>query len=82
MKDTILTARRKKTELITLLVCFIVANAANLYAIIAYRSSYMELITSFFYVTLFALALYVFWTIVRILFYGIKMAFAKKKDQK
>ena len=30
MKDTVLTARRKKIELITLLVCFIIANLANL----------------------------------------------------
>ena len=26
MKDTIVTARRKKTELITLLICFVVSN--------------------------------------------------------
>ena len=30
MKDTILTARRKKTELITLFLCFIIANLVNL----------------------------------------------------
>ena len=32
MKDTILTARRKKTELITLFLCFIIANLVNLYS--------------------------------------------------
>jgi hypothetical protein len=30
MKDTIVTARRKKIELITLLVCFVVLNSATL----------------------------------------------------
>ena len=35
MKDTIVTARRKKIELITLLVCFVVSNLLHLYAIIA-----------------------------------------------
>ena len=34
MKDTIVTARRKKIELITLLVCFVVSNLLHLYAII------------------------------------------------
>ena len=37
MKDTIVTARRKKIELITLLVCFVVSNLLHLYAIIAYQ---------------------------------------------
>ena len=38
MKDTIVTARRKKIELITLLVCFVVSNLLHLYAIIAYHA--------------------------------------------
>ena len=38
MKDTIVTARRKKTELITLLICFVVSNLLHLYAIIAYHA--------------------------------------------
>ena len=33
MKDTIVTARRKKTELITLLVCFVVSNLLHLYCL-------------------------------------------------
>ena len=50
MKDTVLTARRKKIEIITLLVCFVLANLVNLYAIIAYNRSMMEMITSIFYI--------------------------------
>lgn len=55
MKDTVLTARRKKIEIITLLVCFVLANLVNLYAIIAYNRSMMEMITSIFYIIIFAL---------------------------
>ena len=58
MKDTVLTARRKKIEIITLLVCFVLANLVNLYAIIAYNRSMMEMITSIFYIIIFAFVLY------------------------
>lgn len=81
MKDTILTARRKKIELITWLVCFVAVNLANLYAIIAYDSSFMEMLTSIFYVILCTFVLYAFWGILRILFYGIKAIFAKKRGR-
>ena len=57
MKDTVLTARRKKIEIITLLVCFVLANLVNLYAIIAYNRSMMEMITSIFYIIIFAFVL-------------------------
>lgn len=48
MKDTIVTARRKKIELITLLICFILSNSIHVYAIIAYHAPFMEMITSIF----------------------------------
>ena len=76
MKNTVITARRKKIELLTLLACFIIGNLANLYAII----SYSEMLTSFFYVLAFSGVLYVFWTILRILFYGIRSLFLKKRN--
>lgn len=72
MKDTIVTARRKKTEIITLLVCFVIANLVHMYAIIAYHGSFMEMITSIFYIFIFTFALYAFWGLLRLLFYGIK----------
>ena len=82
MKDTILTAKRKKLELMTLLGCFILANLANLYAIIAYKTPFTELVTSIFYVLIFTCALYVFWGILRILFYGVKAIFTNKRRRK
>ena len=49
MKDTILTARRKKIEIYSFLVCFVIANLLHVYAIVEYGASFMELFTSFFY---------------------------------
>ncbi len=48
MKNTVITARRKKIELLTLLVCFIIGNLANLYAIISYKTPFSEMLTSIF----------------------------------
>ena len=73
MKDTILTARRKKTELI-------IANLVNLYSIFTYNTPLTEMITSFFYVLIFSVALYIIWSLLRILFYGITALFKKKKE--
>jgi len=79
MKDTIVTARRKKTELITtLLVCFVVSNLLHLYAIIAYHAPFTEMITSIFYIIIFTFVLYAFWGILRLLFYGMQALFKKK----
>ena len=80
MKNTVITARRKKIELLTLLACFIIGNLANLYAIISYQTPFSEMLTSFFYVLAFSGVLYVFWTILRILFYGIRSLFLKKRN--
>ena len=73
MKDTIVTARRKKIELITLLVCFVVSNLIHLYAIIAYHAPFTEMITS-----IFTFVLYACWGILRLLFYGMQALFKKK----
>ena len=80
MKKTVITARRKKIELLTWLACFIIGNLANLYAIISYETPFSEMLTSFFYVLAFSGVLYVFWTILRILFYGIRSLFLKKRN--
>lgn len=80
MKNTVITARRKKIELLTLLACFIIGNLANLYAIISYETPFSEMLTSFFYVLAFSGVLYVSWTILRILFYGIRSLFLKKRN--
>lgn len=81
MKDTVLTARRKKIEIITLLVCFVLANLVNLYAIIAYNRSMMEMITSIFYIIIFAFVLYACWTLLRLLFLWSEGVIDKEEKQ-
>ncbi len=78
MKDTIVTARRKKIELITLLICFVLSNLVHLYAIIAYHAPFMEMVTSIFYIIIFTFVIYTFWGILRLLFYGLQALFGKK----
>lgn len=75
MKDTLITVRRKKIELLTMIACLVIGNLANLYAIITYKTPLSEMLTSFFYVVAFSCALYVFWTLLRLLFYGIRNLF-------
>ncbi len=72
MKDTLITARRKRNELFSWLVCFVIANLLNLYAIVTYKTSYVELFTSIFYVIIFSCILYMIWAFLRIFYYGIK----------
>ena len=72
MKDTLITAHRKKVELLTWLVCFGLANLLNLYAIIAYKTSFLEVLTSFFYVIMFSCVLYVIWSVLRLVIYGVR----------
>jgi len=71
MKDIVISKKRCKTEAITFLVCFLIACLLNLGAIIHYKSPAIELITSLGYVVLFAFALYVLWTLIRLIVYAI-----------
>lgn len=79
MKDTLITACRKKTELITLLVCFLLANLLNLYSIITYKTPAIEMLTSMGYVLVASVFLYVVWSVLRLLFYAIRYLLKKRK---
>jgi hypothetical protein len=61
--------------------CFIIGNLANLYAIISYKTPFSEMLTSVCYVLVFSCVLYAFWTLLRLLFYGIRNLFLKKKNE-
>lgn len=84
MKDILIhiTPRRQRTELLGLLVCFVIAFGLNVYAIIKYSAPALELITSIFYVLTLTVALYVAWVIVRILIYGPRRFFKQKSSNK
>jgi len=71
MKDIVISKKRCKTETISFLVCFLIACLLNLGAIIHYKSPAIELITSLGYVVLFAFALYVLWTLIRLIVYAV-----------
>lgn len=81
MKDTVITARRKKRELYVLLICFVLANLLNVYAILVYGGSFIELVTSFFYILSFTIALYITAGIFRLLYWGIKCLLTRKKSK-
>lgn len=72
MKDIIITGKRVKYELTSLLVCFIISFILNIGAIIFYKSPWTEIFTSIFYVITFAIALYVAWIIIRLIVCCIK----------
>ncbi|OJV36256.1 MAG: hypothetical protein BGO29_03620 [Bacteroidales bacterium 36-12] len=77
MKDIIITAKRIKIELYTLLIAFVIANGVNLYAIIKFQTKFVEIITQIGYVLLFTLGIYVLWTIVRLIYWSIKRILKK-----
>ncbi|MDR1370305.1 MAG: hypothetical protein LBJ72_09325 [Dysgonamonadaceae bacterium] len=79
MKDTLITGKRKKIELLTLIACFVIACVVNIYAIVRFNTPWSETITSLGYVFVFSVALYVAWSIVRLVYYLIKKSFRNKK---
>ncbi len=79
MKDTLITGQRKTIEILTLIVCFIIACIVNIYAIVKFNTPWSELFTSMGYVLLFTVGLYVAWSIIRFVYYFIKKLFSKKK---
>ncbi len=80
MKDTVISGRRKRIEVITFLVCFLLANLANVYAIMTYdRSSFSELFTSIGYVAVFSVVLYIAWCGIRLIFCLGRELFRSKK---
>ena len=67
MKDTVITAWRKKTELLTFLVCFGVAFLVNVGSIIYYRTPFYEVFTQIGFMLTIALGLYLIWTALRLI---------------
>lgn len=72
MKDTIITVERKKTEIRTFGICFLLANLVNIYAIVAYATSIKEIVTQIGYVFLLAVVLYLLRSILLIVYILIK----------
>lgn len=58
MKDTVITAARKRRELLILLGCFVFAFLMNVYAILRFKQPIAELFTQIHVVLLITLFLY------------------------
>ena len=67
MKDTLITARRKKTELLTFLACLGLAVLVNIGSIIYFHTPFYEVFTQIGYTLMIALAFYLIWTAVRLI---------------
>lgn len=78
MKDIIIHTRRQKTEIITLLACFLIANLVNLYAILTHDAPLDELYTSMGYVLVATLVLYLAWTLLRLLGHALTRIIPRK----
>lgn len=75
MNDILISSKRIKKELITLLVSFIIGFTANIGAIIYYKSAAIEILTSLPYVLVFTGFIYIVWSLLRFikgLLYGTK----------
>ena len=67
MKDTLITARRKKTELLTFLACLGLAVLVNIGSIIYFHTPFYEVFTQIGYTLMIALGFYLIWTAVRLI---------------
>ena len=81
MKEIILTPKRQKRELLTLLVCLAIAFCLNIYAVVAYKSPAWEIVTSLGYVVVFAAVLYALWTGLRLIAWGLRRLITRKKTK-
>lgn len=77
MKDIVITKKRQKTELLSILVCFIIAFGLNLYAVIAYDGKWTEIFTCVGFMIMTTAVFYVLWTLLRLIVYLIKKTIAK-----
>lgn len=71
MKDTIITSKRKKTEIIAILVSFLLAVIMNIYAILRFDTNWNELLTKIHFILLISLIFYFTTIILRLLYHGI-----------
>ncbi|MCM1448908.1 MAG: hypothetical protein NC082_01055 [Clostridiales bacterium] len=78
MKDTVITARRKLTELLWLAGCLIAAIGVNIYAIVRYDAGWAELLSSMGYVLVFAIVLYMATVAIRLAVRLLVRIFSRK----
>jgi hypothetical protein len=77
MKDLVISGKRVKTELLTLLGCFICAVLINIVCIIVYHSQWHEIFTQIGFTVFVAIALYVLLLIIRLIVLACRKIFSK-----
>ncbi len=78
MKDSVITAKVKRRELIIWLICFVVANVVNWCAIIKFSTPWYEIFTQIGYVVVSSVVLYGLVLAVRVAWW-ILSGLARKK---
>ena len=66
MKDTLITAERKRTELRTAGICLLLAVLVNIGCIIYYHTPFYEVFTQIGYTVMIALGFYLIWSAIRL----------------
>lgn len=69
-------------ELLALFACFLIATGLNIYAIIHYEAPVSELWTSLLYVLMATVVLYLVWTLIRLLCFGLFRLFGLPRRRK
>jgi hypothetical protein len=74
MRDFTIRVRHQKTEMVVLVLCFLLAFLLNVTAIIIYHTPWKELITQGHVVIFISLFLYMLTWVGRLIFLGVKTA--------
>lgn len=76
-KDSVITAKQKKRELIVFLICLAGAFIFNIVGIIMFKTPAKEIFTQLHYVLLVGIVIYVITGILRLIWFGLRMVLAK-----
>lgn len=80
MKDSIITVKRKKTEIIFMAACFAAAMLMNIGSIIGYKTPWYEAFTQIGFVVVITVVLYAITVFLRLVGWGVKWLFTRKKN--
>lgn len=77
MRDIVIPAKRVRTELLTMAVCFAISVLLNIVSIIWFHTPFYEIFTQIGYTVVISVVLYVFWTGLRLAAALIRKLFRK-----
>ncbi len=77
MKDINITVKRQKTEILYLIISFVIAFGLNILGIVIYKTEWKELYSQIRIVLMLGLTIYVLLALVRFLIFKIMKLFKK-----